>query len=55
VTGRVVEQEQAESKAICLALENVDRVIDLGDEMFRLEISIAVLAWFEHNTGLSVG
>lgn len=55
MTGCVIEQEQAEGKAICLALKDVYRAIDLGDESIRVEISVAVLAWFEHDAGLSVG
>jgi hypothetical protein len=51
----IVEHEEALGKAICLALEDVDHAIDLGDEFLRVKIPIAVLAWFEHNVGLSVG
>jgi hypothetical protein len=55
VAGCIVEHEEALGKAICLALKDVDRAIDLGDECLRVEIPIAVLAWFEHDVGLFVG
>lgn len=54
VAGRVVEHEEALGKAIDLALEDVDRAIDLGDEFLRIEVPIAILPWFEHDAGLSV-
>src|SRR5260221_10339340 len=53
VTGCVVEHEQALGKAI-LGLKDFDRAVDLGNEFLRVKVSVAVLAWFEHNSGLSV-
>jgi hypothetical protein len=53
MTGHVIEQEEAKGKAICLALKDVDRAVDLGDEFCQIKISIAILAWLEHETGLS--
>jgi hypothetical protein len=55
MAGCIVEHEEALGKAICLALKDVDCAIDLGDKFLQVEIPIAVLAWFEHNVGLSVG
>lgn len=52
VAGRVVEHEEALGKAIDLALKDVDRAIDLGDEFLRIEVPIAILPWFEHDVGL---
>jgi hypothetical protein len=52
VTGCVVEQEEALG-TVCLALKDFDRAIDLGDEFRRFEISVAVLARFEHDASLS--
>src|SRR6266852_9333944 len=55
VAGCVIEQEKALGMAICFALENVDCMFDLVHERLRIEVAIAVLAWFEHNAGLSEG
>jgi hypothetical protein len=44
VAGCIVEHEEALGKAICLALEDVDCTIDLGNEFLRVKIPIAVLA-----------
>src|SRR6266852_2708851 len=55
VAGCVIEQEKALGVAICFALENVDCVFDLVHERLRIEVAVAVLAWFEHNAGLSKG
>src|SRR6266852_3098731 len=55
VAGCVIEQEKALGVAICFALENVDCMFDLVHERLRIEVAIAVLAWFEHNAGLSEG
>jgi hypothetical protein len=53
MTGRVIEHEEALGKAVCLALEDVERAIDLRDEFFCIEIPVAVLPRFEYKTGLS--
>ena len=37
----------------CLGLENVDCMIDLIDELLRIEIAITILPWLEHNACLS--
>jgi hypothetical protein len=55
VTGCIVEQEEALGKAICLALEDVDCVVNLSDEFLRVEVTITVLARFKHDAGFSVG
>jgi hypothetical protein len=48
----VIEHEEALGKAICLALEDVDHMINLGDELFGVEIPIAIFSWLEHETSL---
>ncbi len=53
MTGCVIEQEKALSKAICLALEDGDCAIDLADEFFCIKIPVTVFARFKHNAGLS--
>jgi hypothetical protein len=55
VAGCVIEQEKALGVAICFALENVDCVFDLVHERLRIEVAVAVLAWFEHNAGIPEG
>jgi len=52
VAGCVVEQEEAEGKAICLALKDVDRSINLCDEFLGIEVSVAIFPRFEHDAGL---
>jgi hypothetical protein len=53
VTGCIIEQEKALGKAVCLEFKDVDCAIDLGDKFRRIEVSVTVLPWFEHNAGLS--
>jgi hypothetical protein len=48
----VIEHEEALGKAICLALEDVDHMINLGDELFGVEIPIAIFSWLEHEMSL---
>jgi hypothetical protein len=53
VTGRIIKHEEALRTVICLAFKDVDRAINLGNELVRIEVSITVLAWFKHNAGPS--
>jgi hypothetical protein len=53
VTGCVIKQKKALGKAICLALKDVDRTINLSDEFCQVEVPIAIIPWFEHDASLS--
>ena len=53
VTGCVIEQEKALGAAICFALEDVNHAFDLAHKHVCVEVTIAVLPWFEHDAGLS--
>lgn len=53
MTGCVIKQEEAPGKAICLALKYVNRTIDLGNDFLRVEVTVAILPWFEYNTGIT--
>ncbi len=55
VAGSIVKHEQALGKAICLALEDINRVIDLCNKLLHIEISATVLSWFENDVGLFAG
>ena len=54
VTGCIIKHEEALSKAICLVLKNINRTINLGDDLFCTEVSIMILPWLEHDMSLSV-
>ena len=53
MTGCIIEHKESFGQAICLGLKNVDRMIDLIDELLRIEIAIAILPQLEHNACLS--
>ena len=53
MTGCIIEHKESFGQAICLGLENVDHMIDVVDELLRIEIAIVILPWLEHNACLS--
>jgi len=53
MTKCIIEQEKALGKAICLALKDIDCIIDLGKEFLCIKISVAILSGLKHNMGLS--
>ena len=53
MTWGIIKEKEALGEAIYLALKDVDRAVDLGNKFLRIEVPIAVLAWFKHDAGLS--
>ena len=53
VTGCIIEHKETLGKAIYLALEDVNYVVDLGNESFCVKEPILIFPWFENDVGLS--
>ena len=53
MTWCIIKHEEGLGEAICLPLEDFNRAIDLGDEVFHIEISAMIFPQLEHNVGLS--
>ena len=53
MTGCIIEHKESFGQAICLGLKDVDPMIDLIDELLRIEIAITILPQLEHNVCLS--
>jgi hypothetical protein len=55
VAGSVVKYEKALGPALGEAFKNVDRVIDLAKKIVSAEVSIAIFASLEYDSGFPDG
>ncbi len=53
MTWCIIKHEEGLGEAIHLPLEDFNHAIDLGDEVFHIEISAMIFPQLEHNAGLS--